>query len=420
MTTLLPYHLHLALHHDGERRSYLVDKRGLEEDYSTLYTIAKIRNRGESVALQEASLSAVNVLYAFCRKSEIDLVSRFAKGNYLTSSECHKLADFARFDFSKKSQQKHAIVALGKGRRGYSYSLPMVAIGSHSKRLGYIARFVKWLADYLLTHVSKEHTRQIESMRDVILSCRIKEGPKRDDFDRAEFTLQQNTILNEIIALDAPRNPFSQTHQLRNLLIIELFRQTGMRRSEVLNLRVKDVDQVKRQLNVRRRHNSPDDPRVPQPRVKKEERAIPINEELVDLIRQYIAVRRTVPSATKHLYLLVTHKSGPTQGQPMTIAALNELFKTIKKSDARLAHLSPHKQRHLFSGQLARVQHEQGTDSNQQEEHRRVRNYLSGRKATSEVDAIYIEQETKRLAREAALAAQETLRCPPKRERKAL
>src|ERR1700688_3096847 len=120
----LPFQLSRALLPDGERRSFLVDETGMEDDYTSLFVIATIRNAGLSVSSQEAALNAINVLSGFCQQHQIDLAGRLRDGNYLTFVECEALSNFARQNFGMEAKQHQKVVALGKVRRGYAYSLP--------------------------------------------------------------------------------------------------------------------------------------------------------------------------------------------------------------------------------------------------------------------------------------------------------
>lgn len=405
----LPFQLAKALLPNGERRPYLVGRDGMEDDYCSLFAVSTLRNRGLSVASQEAALNAVNVLSGFCQVKQIDLAGRLRAGKYLTSIECEALSNFARQSFGAEARRYQKVVALGKVRRGYAYAVPSVARHTHFKRLTHIADFVEWMAKYLLTHLSPERMLRIAEMREDVLRHRGSASPVRDDFDDEEFTQRHNQALNDVIAPGSERNPFRPELQLRNLLLVELLRQTGIRRGEVLSLQVRDVDHVKRQITVRRRHDATDDPRVDQPVSKTDGRTIPISVYLTELIVQYVAQRRTVPGATKHRYLFVTHKAGPTQGQPMTKAALKEVFETLAASDELLSSVRTHLLRHFFSSELAKLQHESGADEDSKDLHRRVRNYLAGRKQHSEVDAVYTQMETKRQARVTVLALQDRM-----------
>lgn len=409
LTAALPYKLTRVMLSDGERRSYLIDERGLEDDYSALFVLATIRKPGLSVASQEAALGAVNVLAGFCKEQKIDLISRFRSGEYLTDFETEALSDFAQQNFGAEFKRHQKAAALGKVRRGHAYKLPHVARPTHFKRITHIAAFADWLAKYLLTGSSRDRLQAIKAMNDDIIRFRINSAPPRDDFEEDDFTSHDNALLNSLIEPGAQGNPFTVDVQLRNFLLVDLFRKLGVRLGEVLNVKVRDVDQVKRTVTVRRRHDAKDDPRVDQPLVKGDGRAIPISQELTESIMRYVNARRKVPGALKHGYLLVTHKSCPTLGAPMTKAAAREVFQTLIGADKRLDHLRAHQLRHFFNNELAHVQQESGTDANSQDVHRRVRNHIGGRKAHSAVDATYTTIETKRQARVAVLGVQERM-----------
>jgi integrase len=225
------------------------------------------------------------------------------------------------------------------------------------------------------------------------------------------FTREDDALLRSIISPGSARNPFSPAVQVRNALLIELLRLLGKRRGEALNIRVREVDLVRRQIDIVRRADDAHDPRVNQPLVKTREHTVPIGPSVVDLVNRYLADRRAVPGATKQPYLLVTHKAGPTQGQAMTIEALKEVFRTIKKAEPQLAHLHPHLLRHFNSDETARAQLDGAGSSGagDGERHRRQRNYLAGRAPESKVDSLYTQRETERQARAASLRTQEEL-----------
>jgi integrase len=383
--------------------------------YSTLYTTCEVRNAGKSVATQEAALNAVNVLYAFAQREGIDLVARFKAAQFLDRIECEALRNFAQKSFGSEARKQAAAVALGRGKKGFVAAVPVVARQTQYMRLTYIAAFVAWLAAEILSNGDDQRTVEIAAMRDDLLSRRPLSGCTRDDVEDDAFTPQDNTLLTEIILAGAPRNPFRAEVQLRNQLAIELLRTTGMRRGEALNVWVRDVDLVKRHVSIVRRHDSKDDPRVAQPLVKTRQRSIPIGPGMVELITRYLAVRRGVPGASKHPYLLVTHKAGPTQGQPLTKLALDQVFATVQRAEPQLSHLTPHRLRHHFSSELARKQQETSRGLNDRENDRRVRNYVAGRSPESTVDAVYTQRETKRQARIVSLQVQEEMAAKQRR-----
>ncbi|WP_413770699.1 tyrosine-type recombinase/integrase [Xenorhabdus bovienii] len=90
----------------------------------------------------------------------------------------------------------------------------------------------------------------------------------------------------------------------------------GIRRGELLNLRVDDIDFIANEVRIVRRADSSVDSRVYQPLVKTEERILPISDRLAEILCEYVTgLRSAFPRARKHPYLFVTHKQGPCMMQ---------------------------------------------------------------------------------------------------------
>lgn len=405
----LPFHLKTSLFASGERRAFLVDNDRQPEPYSTLYVTMRVRNAGLSVATQLAALTSINVLFAHAAQSGINLFERFKAGDFLDRYECEALRRSVETSHGPETKRQAVVVAIGKGKRGYVPSTRTVARATQFMRYTHIARYLNWLGGELSGESGDTRASAIDAMTANILALRPNLPKGSGDIDKNKFSKDDDALLVSVITPSSERNPFLPAVQVRNMLLVDLLRITGKRRGEVLNIRVSDIDLPKRQINIVRRANDKHDPRVNQPLVKTRSHTVPIGQSVVDLIGRYLAVRRTVPGAAKQPYLLVTHKSGPTQGQAMTIEALKEVFRTIKKAEPRLSHLHPHLLRHFSSDQIARKQHEEPASANNRESHRRERNYLAGRAPDSDVDALYTMRETDRQARAVSLRVQEDL-----------
>jgi integrase len=410
ITPALPYRLKTTRFESGMRRAFLVDRDGLPEPYSTLFVTMKVRNGGQSVATQQAALNAINVLFAHAVKTGIDLVDRFRRGQFLDAVECESLRRSVQTNYGPAAKRQSVVVSLGRGKRGYEKSVPPVAQDTQYQRLSYMARYLAWLGGELAGDSGDNRAAAIAVMTDNVLALR-PEGRRGNGNEQKsnEFTIDDDVLLRQLTTTGLPTNPFKPAVQLRNELLVGLMRLIGKRQGEVLNIRVRDINMARRQIDIVRRADDPLDLRPNQPKVKTRTHTVPIGEHLAGLIDRYLVERRKVPGATKQPYLLVTHKSGPTQGQAMTIEALKEVFKTLKRVEPRLAHLHPHLLRHFNSDQIANAQLSEQPTANGREQHRRQRNYLAGRAPESEMDGHYTQRETERQARVVSLRLQTDL-----------
>jgi integrase/recombinase XerC len=116
-------------------------------------------------------------------------------------------------------------------------------------------------------------------------------------------------------------------------LIIELLYNTGMRRSELINLLEADVDSYHTQLKVVGKGNK--------------ERLIPIHPTLLTSIKNYIAEKNKLPNLTERKALLVSPKGAKLQPTFVynTVKKYLNLVTTVNKK-------SPHVLRHTFATHL--------------------------------------------------------------------
>jgi len=117
---------------------------------------------------------------------------------------------------------------------------------------------------------------------------------------------------------------------VRNRLIIDLFYQTGMRRSELLGLRTGSVESKVKSLKVTGKRNK--------------ERLIPINDVLSQAIGQYLVLRAGVVTDPKVDALFVTSAGAP--------AYESLIYRIVRKYLALVTTVnkkSPHVLRHTFA-----------------------------------------------------------------------
>lgn len=115
-------------------------------------------------------------------------------------------------------------------------------------------------------------------------------------------------------------------------MIIELLYQTGMRRAELIQLQLSQVDFYNRSLKVLGKGNK--------------ERIIPISQYLCDLIKSYLEERKTIEHVDEH-HLLIRKNGKPLYPKYVHTTVTNYLGLTTT-----LDKKSPHVLRHTFATHL--------------------------------------------------------------------
>ncbi len=120
----------------------------------------------------------------------------------------------------------------------------------------------------------------------------------------------------------------------RARLIMEVFYSSGMRRSELLNLKVEDVDFGRYQFRV---HGKGDKMRL-----------IPFTRSLGELMEKYLAVRNeTFPMSQAKTFFL------NNEGGPVSESAIGSTVKKYLSLVTSVERRSPHVMRHTFATHLA-------------------------------------------------------------------
>ncbi|MGH3427997.1 MAG: tyrosine-type recombinase/integrase, partial [Mycobacteriales bacterium] len=110
----------------------------------------------------------------------------------------------------------------------------------------------------------------------------------------------------------SPTNPWKGEHtKERNFLIAKWLIGLGIRRGELLNVRIDDIDFQTERVTIERRPDDKRDPRSNQPRVKTRGRELPLGSTLTALTHAYVRTRRAAQgNARKHGYLFVANGTG--------------------------------------------------------------------------------------------------------------
>jgi integrase/recombinase XerD len=172
--------------------------------------------------------------------------------------------------------------------------------------------------------------RKLASIRSFFTFLRkskvIEVSPTTDiDLPKLPQTEPDYLTINEYQKLLAKINEIaSPFFKLRDLSIISLFISTGIRVSELVNLRLRDLDLEERTIKVRRKGNK--------------NQTIPLNKDISDLIGKYLKVR----PETKSNQLFISKKRNGVKSN--TVYCL--VSKYLKLSGIQKGKKGPHLLRH--------------------------------------------------------------------------
>lgn len=342
---------------DGERYPLLVDESGIPEWHATIFATTQIRNASKAPNTIKAALSAIRNLYSWAEARQINLNIRFARKSFLNEIEIDSLYAYTRRavteheDFSKKSWVVKPINPRLKhetARADLTTTARQVTGQTHYIRLTYIANFLEWLAvrsvEQAFRQVDQATRQRIDKMSKKLrlLRPRIR-GSSRLSARRGLPEEAQHPLL-DLVHLGSEQNPFGESVQRRNQIIVSLLLNLGLRAGELLALKVSDFDFQRNELVIARRHGDKSDPRANQPVAKTYDRRLPLSNDLARLVSEYVLNDRySIKSARRHEFLLVTHKAGPYFGSPLSMKGLDKVFGVIRNSlRDSLAELTPH------------------------------------------------------------------------------
>ncbi len=387
---------------DGERYLLLVDERGMPLYFPTLYATVVVRGGSRAANTIRNALSAIKVLYNWQGEYKVDIESSFACGELLEAHQIHALRDFMQRALDCDAQPEKKVLSITARR----YKPKNVSTKVQYARLTVVADYLGFLA-VQLQQGSEESKKRIQAMVSTLRACRPKISNKSQK-DRDEIHLDVDLLdrLDNVLKPGCEGNPVkSYEIQVRNALMIGILRVTGMRRGELLNLKVEDIDFSANKLSVVRRPDAKGDLRVYQPVAKTRERTIPVDPLLADRIHDYVLKYRSkVPGAKRHGYLFVTHKAGPSCGRPLSIAGFAKFMREIKSLGPEFGGVHAHALRHVWNYVFSKQLDEKGVTPEREQQ---LRSYLMGWNPTSGTAATYNKRHIKEESAKAVLGLQD-------------
>lgn len=395
----------------GERYCLLVDKSSnLPLYFPNLFVTTQVRNKSLSLSAMNAALNGIKVLIGYLETKNDNLVNRLLAKKFFDTNELDAIRDYCQKKFSTHSSE--STVTSFKKRR---YSEETVSKETEYNRLTVISQYLEWLSLTLLTENIDKNTRlRIGKMAKGLKARRPPRKRRNTVKDDKGLTEDQIELVFELFRPESNFNPFKdKAVRKRNRLVFLLLYHLGLRGGELLNIRNKDIYFQKNQIVVARRADEKDDTRKNQPLVKTLDRRLPLKETMIKQIHDYIRnERKSVPNADKHDYLLVTHKSGPTVGQPLSKSGYKKIIEVVRNAAPGLYKLTGHQLRHTWNENFSKLMDEMDKPPSH-EKQEKMRSYLMGWMEGSGTSSVYNKRFITENAQESGLELQKgSIRLP--------
>jgi hypothetical protein len=338
----------------GERLPTLVDSETwIPVKVGTQWAVRHRRYRVQASTLAQ-DLRAIARLYDWSWKVlGVDLDDFLFKGQTLSTAEANSLAEQLRFG--------REITSLQSGDTQISEADSQPAIGlnnQYDRQLSVIEEFSIWALDegnrgggikvplQQMALLQSQLKRTFQSLRHGFVPSKRIES--LDEVEIAKIREVTAPLSRSLSLWTFPKQGFSCSTQLRNWLMVETALDLGLRRGELLKLR---IDSLLRGgadgIRVLRCPDDPHDSRVREPAVKSAERVLPLSPSLQESIQAYLSLPSPQGRGTgKTRYLFTT-----LTGNPLSLSAADSIAKNI--SDMSGIHFSWHRLRHTWAETLA-------------------------------------------------------------------
>ncbi|MEQ7922492.1 site-specific integrase [Xanthomonas sp. WHRI 1810A] len=374
---------------NGERGCVVVDSLGMPLYYPNLFLTTQIRNGSRSASTVSNNAGHLCAFLQVMEEAKINLVTRLSEGKVLEPFEVEALRGDLHRRLSPEPKQNSPIT--------YFSQSDFVSKAVMHARVGVSTRYLEWLASLFLRKPldPNELARVLAAMKDIRPINKRRNNIKRrrglDAVTALAFTEALRPGSEYNIWLDP-------AIQVRNRLMLSLMYELGIRRGELLNLKIEDFNFKANQVEIIRRADEKSDPRIDQPLVKTNDRIIPVKATLMDEVRFYLTrCRNLVPRARRHGFLIVTHKAGPTQGNPISIANYKDVIHSLRTAVPPLSKFSGHDLRHYWNERFSDLMDKAGIPPAEEE---LIRSELMGWRFGSGTAATYNRRYIERKAAE--------------------
>lgn len=328
---------------NGARRKVLVQEH-VPVYYPNLYVT--LEQSARALNTQQKYLEHIGLFEGFLEYESVDLLVRLEErpqSRYLTDNEISRFVADAALNKSTLNK-KYTDVRL------LPAAYATVGKIHAQQRLEAVRDYLKFLYDKLgdeatrdaaVDDLERRFNRKIKSARPA--------WKKNRNDEMKGLSHQERDRLLEVMHPDGSENPFAnEALKLRNYIILLLGLELGLRRSEMLLVKISDIRWHSRELLVVNLENEDIDLRTLAPQFKTHERMLQMGDELIWALQTYADTCRVskkgLSKAKKHPFLLVSHRRN--EGGPLSIKALDGVLPRVGKVVPELEHVHLHVLRH--------------------------------------------------------------------------
>jgi integrase len=366
---------------NGERFSQLYSSaESFPLFYPTAFIVRSVRLRTTSDT-QKVYLEAIKRLCEWEAEKKINLEVRFQRHEFLLP---HEIDGLARY--------------LNAARRGRSGET--ISTSKGNTYVAYAAQYLRWLANDVITDTNRPEVQNMIDTQHRRLSEKMipKTGSQSAKTREILEKHLPDKALEQLRALwDDPFvanfRPADRGSRLRTIVMLRILYETGIRRGELLSLKLKNFLEstggVTARLVITKNHHDEYDTRTHQPVAKTEGRIVPITAAVERQLLEYIDYYRAdVPGVgfDDEDFIFVTHRTGRGQGKPLSISNFDQALASLKKAFPALRGIHFHLLRHDWNYRFSKAADDAKLDSLKEAELRRT---LMGWSDSSEMPRRY-------------------------------
>jgi len=378
----MKYTVKTFITNSGERFSqlYEADTPGFPLFYPTAFIARSIRPSATHET-QKVYLAAIKRVSEWESRRNIDLASRFHNRSFFSAAEIDDLTNYLR---KRKLSDKGSVISSPK----------------YNTYVAYAAAYLRWLALEVINDSNTRDARDAIETQDTMLlkKKRRKTGSKCAHEQTILAARLSPEARNQL--LDCFEQPFTGIRKpqdfgprLRNLVMLRIIYETGIRLGELLSLKLKSFIEASggdsAYLHIQRNHHDAVDTRLNQPAAKTLGRIVPISERLEDQLKEYRDNWRSeIPRVgfSDEDFIFVVHRGGRSQGKALQKTAFGTGLINLKRSYPALLLIHPHLLRHDWNYRFSKQADREGMPFEQE---RTLREQLMGWAPDSPMSRLY-------------------------------